>query len=242
MEAGMTTGLAPTTRWWLRTLDGFELVGVSGPVQVQPAAARLLALLAVREGALQRTWVGGTLWMDTSDHQACANLRSLLWRFQKRHTDLVEVTPTRVWLGDAVDVDMRRSRNRARAILEHRQGPEPADIGLFAAELLPDWYDEWLIVERERDRQRRLHALETLCHTFSRLGQHALGLDAGLAAVAIEPLRESAHRAVICAHLAEGNVAEAIRQYQQFARLLAADLGLEPSVDTRRLLPAMAGR
>src|SRR4029077_18810447 len=55
---------------------------------------------------------------------------------------------------------------------------------------------------------------------------------AGLAAVAGEPLRESSHRAVIRAHLADGNVAEAVRQYRLCRRLLNDHLGLEPSDQT----------
>ena len=51
----------------------------------------------------------------------------------------------------------------------------------------------------------------------------------GLAAVAGEPLRESAHRALITAYLAEGNRSEALRQYRFFRHLLADELGLEPS-------------
>jgi len=54
-------------------------------------------------------------------------------------------------------------------------------------------------------------------------------LEVGLAAVAAEPLRESAHRAVVSVHLAEGNTAEAIRQYRLCRRLLKEQLGVEPS-------------
>ena len=54
-------------------------------------------------------------------------------------------------------------------------------------------------------------------------------LDVGLAAVAGEPLRESAQRALVRVHLAEGNVGEAIRQYRLYRRLLSEQLGIEPS-------------
>ena len=54
-------------------------------------------------------------------------------------------------------------------------------------------------------------------------------VQAGLAAVAGEPLRESAHRILIEAYLAEGNVAEAIRQYASYRHTLYDELGVEPS-------------
>jgi DNA-binding SARP family transcriptional activator len=61
-------------------------------------------------------------------------------------------------------------------------------------------------------------------------------VEAGLAAVRAEPLRESAHRTLVRAHLAEGNRFEANRQYHNCRRLLQAELGLEPSRGLRELI------
>ncbi len=223
-------------RWWLRTLDGFELVAPSGPVTLQPAAARLLALLAVQGSAVQRIRLAGTLWPDTTDRQAAANLRSLLWRVQGHYEHLIEVTATSVWLDGAVRTDLWSCHQRAIALLEGRLDPEANDIDLLSAELLPDWCEEWVEVVRERLRQRSLHALEVLCSWFTAHGQHALGLDAGLAAIAADPLRESAHRVVIAAHLSEGNHSEALRHYEHYRRLLHDELGLGPSAEMRDLV------
>ena len=215
--------------WHLRTLDGFALVGADGDVPLQPAAQRLLALLAVHTGPAERAHVAGVLWMDTSDPKAAANLRSLLWRLRSEHEHLVAVSHTRVELCADVDVDLHRSRRRAGLILEGEHVPDPADIRLLTGDLLPGWYDDWVIIERERMRQRRLHALEQLCASFTSRGQFALALEAGLEAVAAEPLRESAHRAVVATHLAEGNATEAVRVYREYAELLDAEMGLSPT-------------
>ncbi len=64
----------------------------------------------------------------------------------------------------------------------------------------------------------------------------------GLGAVRSEPLRDSAHRSVIEVHLAEGNHAEALRQYDGYRRLLADELGLPPSPAIRRLVAPLLGR
>jgi DNA-binding SARP family transcriptional activator len=61
-------------------------------------------------------------------------------------------------------------------------------------------------------------------------------VQAGLAAVSGEPLRESAHRTLIHAHLAEGNPGEAVRQYHLYRRLLADELAIEPSAAIRALV------
>lgn len=82
-------------------------------------------------------------------------------------------------------------------------------------------------------RQRRLHTLETACRRLTAAGRFADALEAGLAAVAVEPLRESSHAAVIEAHLAEGNLIKASRQYEQLRDLLREHLGTRPS---RRVL------
>jgi DNA-binding SARP family transcriptional activator len=55
--------------------------------------------------------------------------------------------------------------------------------------------------------------------------------------VRTEPLRESAHRAVVSVHLAEHNVVEAVRHYRAFRKLLGEELGMEPSPDFTSMLP-----
>lgn len=83
-----------------------------------------------------------------------------------------------------------------------------------------------MIVERERLRQLCLHSLEALSERLLELGRYGDAMEAGLNAVRAEPLRESAHRAVISVHLREGNFGEALRQYRRYERLLWEELGV----------------
>jgi DNA-binding SARP family transcriptional activator len=55
-------------------------------------------------------------------------------------------------------------------------------------------------------------------------------------------LRESAHRLIIKAHMAEGNPGEAMRQFQAYRSLLADELDLQPSDQILRLLPPLQSR
>ena len=96
-------------------------------------------------------------------------------------------------------------------------------------ELLPGWYEDWVLLERERLRQLRMHALEVLADKLVCVGRFGEAVQAAMAAVAAEPLRESARRAVVRVHLAHGNVAEAVREYEAFRELLADELGVAPS-------------
>jgi DNA-binding SARP family transcriptional activator len=96
-------------------------------------------------------------------------------------------------------------------------------------EVLPGWYDDWVLMERERLRQRMLHALEALSGKLIRAGRFAEAVEAALVAVSVDPFRESAHRALIEAHLAEGNHFEARRSWQSYRDLLRSELGVNPS-------------
>jgi DNA-binding SARP family transcriptional activator len=92
------------------------------------------------------------------------------------------------------------------------------------------------LIERERFRQVRLHALETLCDRFAEAGYTMRAIDAGLAAVTADPFRESGHRALIRVHMKEGNPSEAIRQYVLYRRLLDEELGIEPTAGLTKTL------
>jgi DNA-binding SARP family transcriptional activator len=85
-----------------------------------------------------------------------------------------------------------------------------------------------------------MHALEILCDRLTVSGRYGQAIEVGLAAVKGEPLRESAHRTLIRAHLAEGNVCEAVREFNLYRDLLKGELGLEPTEAFRQLLPAAA--
>jgi DNA-binding SARP family transcriptional activator len=132
-------------------------------------------------------------------------------------------------------IDVRETAAATHALLEGRADPA-ADYSALARELLPDWYEDWVLMERERLRQLHLHALELLCQTLSQAGQHTQAIQAGLAGVRGEPLRESAQRVLIEAHLREGNRSEALRQYATFRKLLRAELDLEPSPALRAIV------
>jgi DNA-binding SARP family transcriptional activator len=106
--------------------------------------------------------------------------------------------------------------------------------------LLPDWLDDWLLMDRERWDQVRLHALETLACRLLAAEHHLAALEAAFAAVAIEPVRESAHRTVVEIYLAEGNPACALQHFQRYRRLVQRELGVAPSSRMHQLIQPIA--
>jgi DNA-binding SARP family transcriptional activator len=231
----------PTIR--LGLLRGFNLRVGSDPVPLIWSAQRLVAFLALQDRPLSRSYVAEVLWPETTTIRANANLRSALWRTQRSCRPLVAASSQHLAIASGVRVDVRAAVVRAHRLLGQATPGEDLGADLRAdlsADLLPEWDgdDDWVVVERERYLQLRLHALEAMCVRLAEEGRYGEAVEAGLAAVRAEPLRESAHHALIRVHLAEGNRWEAVRQYSRCRRLLLDELGLEPSDALRDLLPA----
>jgi DNA-binding SARP family transcriptional activator len=222
-------------------LGGFELVidGVSRPLAL--SAQRVVAFLALQRRPVQRSFVAGSLWPESSQDRANASLRTAIWRLGDSARLLDHGRASHLALGATVQVDFRDVSARARRLI-HKGGPPRADdlIRLTEAEdLLPDWYDDWVQIERERFRQLHLGALECLCIELTAEGRFPEAVQAGMSAVAADPLRESAHRALVAAHLAAGNSNEALRQYRSCRDLLARHFSIEPSLGMELLVAAL---
>jgi DNA-binding SARP family transcriptional activator len=224
----------------LDLLRGFQARRSGRVIDLPHAGQRLIAFLALHDRPLQRGYIAGTLWIDVSQEHAQAALRTTLWRIRQCARDLMACTAAGLALAGNVSVDLRRADECARRALRRRGAPQANDLIVLcdAGELLPDWYDDWLAIERERFRQLRLLALDALCEDLSATHRYGEAVVAGLASVAAEPLRESAHRVLIRAHLEAGNVGEALRNYRLFETLLRDQIGLDPSPGLRALVQA----
>jgi DNA-binding SARP family transcriptional activator len=228
----------------LTLLDGFELRVGGRPVSVAPGSQRLLAYLGVCDGHAMRDRLLAALWPDVDRQRASGNLRSALWRLPRSIRHALAVSPWELRLDPALRCDAIDFLDLARRLVHDPEPPEHVDLRLLDHELLPSWYDEWVLVEQDRFLQLRMRALERLSAKLSEAGRYAEAIDAALAAIALEPLRESSHWRLIEAHVGEGNHDEAIRHYQLFRHLLVGELGLEPSWSLRQLahVPAGVGR
>ena len=242
-ESALTAAEGAPVRLFL--IKGFEVRHGDDVVAVPPASQRLVAFVALHERAVRRVHVSGALWLDAPEEHANASLRSALWRTPAPGgAPLIQASNTHLWLNPAVSVDFRVRVPRVLSALAGDEAGGPtaraleSDLAALGDDLLPDWYEDWLVLERERFRQLRLHALEQICEQLTDVGLYGQALQAGLAAVAAEPLRESGRRQVVRAHLREGNVCEALREYRAYARLLAEELGAAPSPAMNDLIHA----
>jgi DNA-binding SARP family transcriptional activator len=233
----------------VRLLGEFAVRYEGRPLPVRRGGQRLLAFLGLQPDPVPRSRVAFALWPVGTGGQALANLRAALSRLPKpAGLPLTTSQDAQLALSEHVEVDYRSCDARLESLrvaapgVADEEWPGAPGERQLENDLLPAWDDDWITVERERFRQGRLHALERLSASLRRAGQLDRALQAALAAVAGEPLRESAHRRVVEVHLTEGNPAEALRQYEIYRSLLRTELGLRPSEAIRQLVRPLLGR
>lgn len=227
MSGGDDRPHTPGSERHLGLLRGFRLAYDGNAVSVPMGAQRLLALVALHNRPVQRCYVSGTLWAESTEENAAGSLRSALWRVRSIDDSLVESTDSSICIAPDVHIDVQALITTARG--DEAAGSFAERLNALSGDLLPDWYDDWVALERERLRQLRMHALEALAIELSLASRFREALEAGHAAVRCEPLRESAQRTIVKIHIAEGNMVEARRQYDLYRTMLKRELGLPPS-------------
>jgi DNA-binding SARP family transcriptional activator len=213
-------------------LDSFELMEGALPVSLPGSGERLLAFLALAGVPLRRCFVAGNLWPEASERHAFGNLRSTLARLGGSGRRAIAADSHRLRLVASASVDIQDARALSLRLLA--PGPKTSadlsrrTLAVLSAELLPGWYDDWVIAEAARWRQLRLHALEAFADHLLRAERFGEAADVAGVCVDAEPLRESAHASLIRVHLAEGNRSEALRQLQRLREILGSELNIQP--------------
>ena len=242
LRAGERGGHVSSTPRIREPLDGSIVHLFAGPYvtvgaercEVPEGSKQLLAFVALRRRRVERRQAAGMLWPLGDEERAAGNLRSALFRLRRAGINVLVADKWSLALGADVLVDLHLTEQWATRLIEGQANgrdlacaPSVAD----ALDLLPGFYDDWVLMERERIRQRILHALEALSERLAAVGRFADAIEAALLATSAEPLRETAHRALIRAHIAEGNLTEARRSYRAYRDLLYRELGVAPSGD-----------
>jgi DNA-binding SARP family transcriptional activator len=217
----------------VRLLGGFAVIADGQDVPLPTHAQRVLAFLGLNEQqvALRRLPLAEVLWPGAPTARAQASLRTALWRVRQGDPRLVRVVQDEVSLGPDVTVDLHGTLDRGRRLLDGADvtAVDPLAVDSLRRDLLPGWDEDWLVLERERVRQVQIHALEVLSRRLCNQGRHAEAIDTALAAIALEPMREASHAALIAAYVADGNAAAAVRQAARLTALLDRELSVAPS-------------
>ena len=215
----------------LALMDGFTLRSGGAVQRLSASAQRLVALVALRGGAISRQRAAFTLWPDASEAHAYGSLRTALFRLRAACPGgSVLESQSEFELSATVGVDVRRAYELATRLESGALNGDTKELELLldGGELLPDWYDDWVLIERERFHELRVRALETLSELHLACREVASAIRCSSEAVRADPLRESSRRMLISALLVEGNRADALAHHRQFRQVLQP-LGLVPS-------------
>ncbi len=240
-DAGPIGGDKAPSPAFLKLIGGFQLRVDDQVLDLGAKEQRLLGLIALNGKPVTRSQAAGLLWRDVPEGRATANLRSVLWRLRRALPPTLGFTGTHLQLPPTFTVDIQEAIHIARAVLDRTAPPtyghtrQALAMSLYD-DLLPDWPDDWLVTERERFRQLRLHTLEVLSRDLTAAGKYGMAIDVALTILQADPLRETAHHGLIEAYLAEGNYCEAIRQFNRYQKLAVDELGIEPSMRIQELV------
>lgn len=112
-------------------------------------------------------------------------------------------------------------------------GPSAVAHHIARRPFLPGEQGPWIEGRRDRLREILLRALEVRAEVYLWNEENALALQSAKELMTLEPFRESAHRLIMRAHAAMGNSAEALRAYEHCRALIARELGVDPSPQTK---------
>jgi DNA-binding SARP family transcriptional activator len=219
----------------LRVLGEFTVSEGSRTIDIAPACQRVVTLLALSDTGISRATLAGTLWPNKSQSRAAANLRCALWRLPEEIRATLDGNGVRLSLDSHWSVDIVMAR-RIAAELRSSYNHDPTLVDHFRSDLLPGWAEEWLLVERERFHQLRIHALELLADRQLKAGEPSLAAETALLAVSAEPLRESAMSVLLQSEIELDNRAAAVEHYRRFATMLRTTLGVQPSSRLRAVV------
>jgi DNA-binding SARP family transcriptional activator/TolB-like protein len=232
-------------------------IGILGPPTIEvdgaplgktPRKARaLLAYLAAQGGRhVSRERLADLLWPYQGTDQARHSLRNCLLELRKALGAVADThlgTDFSTCRIQAVEVDLDNFERLARS-------SEPEDLraaaALYRGEFLTDFvvdsepFQEWLAAERDR-------TLDLACGVLQRLAAHENGTGEPEAAirtarrlVALDPLSEIGHRALIRAYIMAGRRPEALRQYRNCSEILKRELDVAPDAETQALANEIA--
>lgn len=233
----------------LRLLGGFELRRPDGgPITIAPRKVRaLLSFLGVNLGKpVAREALSTLIWGDVSaDEQARRSLRQALTTLRRELPDgALDARRDSIMLHPTAGVDVPRFEHDA--LQTDRASLEQA-LKLYRGDLLEGFsgratdFDAW--VERERKRLQTLaaDAMQRLCELQREGGDAAAAMATAMRLVAFDPLRESAHRALMELYAEAGRASEAVRQFNLLRAVLAEKLGAQPDAQTAALLERIRG-
>ncbi|MCL4299102.1 MAG: NACHT domain-containing protein, partial [Anaerolineae bacterium] len=213
----------------------------------------LLGYLACTRRPHAREVLADLLWDDRSQSQALGNLRVVLTSLRQVLGPYVTITRQAVafnqdsphWL-DVAELERGVAAARAQSqsgILSREGAAQLAQaLALYRGDFLLGFYlrdsqgfEEWLVRERERLRLKTIEAFHDLVAAYLNLGEYTAGVEQAGRLLQLDPLQEEAHRQLMGLLVYSGQRNAALAHYDTCRRILADELGVEPTPETTAL-------
>ncbi len=235
----------------VRLLGQFEVRRDGTLISIPARAAQsLLAYLLLTAGARhRREKLAGLLWPDTAEEKARSNLRHELWRLRKViETKTLAKRAVRYFLVDDISIGFDPASDYSldvARVLQPQVGEESADtligiLSLYRGELLPGFYDDWAVLEREHAQAAFEQKMARLLELLVQKRRWQDTLEWGERWIALGQRPEPAYRALMAAHSALGNQSQVASVYERCKQAMRNDLGVEPSEQTQALFERLA--
>jgi DNA-binding SARP family transcriptional activator len=231
----------------IELFGGFDIALATGePLKLhQPRLQQLLAFLLLnRQQPQSRRYIAFIFWPDSSEKQALANLRKLLHMLGQIVPELprfLEITTTTMqWRQDApAQVDIVEFENNLPLGQADGKRVDLSEleqaVNLYRGDLLPHFYDDWLIAPRQQLRERQIAALTALIERYEDKREYQRALQWTKRLQQQIPLQEAVYQRLMRLHLLLGDRASALQAFHQCATLLAEELGVEPGPAIKQL-------
>lgn len=227
-----------------RFLGQFEILQAGEPIRLASRPAQsLLAYLCLHPGkAFRREKLAGLLWPEASETNARNNLRQALWRVRRTLENGSPDSP-RFFLVDDLSIAFDAGapywldvEALTRPVPPDAQPAELAQIvSVYQGELLPGFYDEWTVLERERLQAIFERRIGRLMESLVAAREWSQAVTWGEHWIALGNTPESAYRSLMIAHAARGDLSAMGAAYRRCVEALWRDLGVEPSEPTQAL-------
>jgi DNA-binding SARP family transcriptional activator len=232
----------------IHLLGSFRLTADQEPVTglERPRLQELLAyLLLRRDRPLPRQQLAFLFWPDSSEKQALTNLRNLWYRLRQTlpYADrcLAADDLTMQWLADApCRLDVAAFENhlaQAQTAVHDNERLHHLEQAVvhYGGDLLPGFYSDWLLTERERLAQAHGRSLEQLAALHENRRHYRQAIEWVRALLRHDPLHEAAYTRLIRLHALNGDRAAALHAYHTCATILRRELDVAPGRPAREL-------
>lgn len=223
-----------------RFLGQYEIYIDGQPIIIssRPTQSVFAYLLLHPNTAHRREKLSGQFWPDASESNARSNLRHALWRIRKA---IGPGANARI-VSDDLGVTYHPQPGDQLDVISFEASSEddlPMDslilaVSAYGGDLLPGFYEEWVVLERERLQGAFDRKLGKLLERLLAERRWNEVLEWAERWIASGSIPEPAYRALMLAQAGLGNLAGAAAQYQRCVDALARELGVEPSEKTRQ--------